>query len=148
MPLSIFQPPAHQQFRQRVAQLSPSSTPLWGRMNAAQMLAHLNLAIGCAVQRCQLPNESNLLSRTVVKWGVLYLMPRFGRNFPTGKSITITDPHHFAAEQSAFIQILEQLPQQPANAFGSHPLFGKLSRREWGILAYKHIDHHLRQFGV
>lgn len=27
-------------------------------------------------------------------------------------------------------------------------VFGRISGRSWGVLQHKHLDHHLRQFGV
>ena len=146
---TFFNTGAYQHFVERINKLSATSTPIWGQMNVAQMLHHLDLAIGCGINYHRLADESNPLSRTIVKWVVLYVLPRFLHNLPTGKTITVSDPKVFAEEKNSLLKMLADMQQRGENSeFGLHPLFGKMNGKEWGILAYKHIDHHLRQFGV
>lgn len=146
---TFFNTATYQTFVQRIGQLSATSKPLWGKMTVGQMLHHLNLALGCSIGKHALADESNFLSRSIVKWSVLYVLPRFLTNLPTGKTITVSNPKVFEEEQISLLNTLAQMQQQTqAGVNGMHPLFGKLNGKEWGVLAYKHLDHHLRQFGV
>lgn len=69
------------------------------------------------------------------------------RNLPTVPSFKVTDQGDWAAEQQKWIRLLNEHDHQEPAGF-LHPFFGKLSADEAGRLAYKHTDHHLKQFGV
>ena len=81
---TFFNTATYQTFVQRIGQLSATAKPLWGKMTVGQMLHHLNLALGCSIGKHSLADESNFLSRSIVKWSVLYVLPRFLTNLPTG----------------------------------------------------------------
>ena len=74
---------------------------------------------------------------------------RFRRGAPTAREITITDPRDFEQEKAHFIVGFLKAAQGPAQITQPiHPFFGKLTNDQWGVLLYKHLDHHFRQFGV
>ena len=51
-------------------------------------------------------------------------------------------------EKSKFIHILSKYPKIDYALEASHPVFGPLTHQQWGIFVWRHVDHHLRQFGV
>lgn len=134
----------------RLSKLNPGSAPLWGKMNVSQMMAH-----------CQVPIEVALgekeLKRTVIgfvfggiaKKQIISDKP-IKKSLPTDPSFIVKDDRDFFSEfQKLENQIKKFTESEPAKvAARSHPFFGKMSGEEWGVLNWKHLDHHLRQFGV
>jgi hypothetical protein len=134
----------------RLSNLQPSSPRQWGKMNAAQMLAHCAAAleVGCGDSiRKQL-----LIGRVLapfVRKSVLGDKP-FQRNAPTDPDFKIAGERDFEAERSRLAALMERFAGRgPEAAEGLvHSFFGRLSAAEWGRLMYKHLDHHLRQFNA
>lgn len=137
----------------RFLSLTSSTPPAWGVMNAGQMICHCTDALREPLGLRPTRSSSNLLTSTVVKWITFYVLP-----WPQGKLPTSfeydqhqggTRPTEFDADRNELFRLLSMMEQQPDwFKFHPHPLFGKLSRREWGTLIWKHFDHHLRQFNV
>lgn len=133
----------------RVAQLGPASAPLWGRFTSAGMLAHcvdaFRIAMGelsCAPIRVPLGHTR------LVRWLVLRIMP-FPKNAPTAPEMIQRVPRAFDVERAELLSLVARFaPGAGPPQWSPHPLFGALSDAEWSELAYKHLDHHLRQFGV
>lgn len=145
---TLFEEPARLAVLQRLGRLTPASAPRWGRMNAAQMLAHcaaqLRLGLGelpCVDRR--LPFRYFPLKQLIV-----YLLP-FPRGVPTAAELVVSDEREYDAEHQRLTTLIARFGASGARReFPPHPAFGRLSRRAWGVLAYRHLDHHLRQFGV
>jgi hypothetical protein len=74
----------------------------------------------------------------------------FSKNSPTDPTFVVREPCDFAAERSRLLALIDRFVQRGAAAAGNatHAFFGRMSGEEWGRLMYKHIDHHLRQFGA
>jgi hypothetical protein len=131
----------------RIQGLSENSSAIWGKMNVYQMLKH------CAKW------EDMLLGRT--KYRQSFIGRLFGKmalkdmlkdkpikpNLPTVPSFKVTDNGDVEEAKSAWIDLIRQHAHQNNMGF-VHPFFGKLTAEQAGIMAYKHIDHHLRQFGA
>jgi hypothetical protein len=133
----------------RIASLTVSSLPRWGRMSVASMLAHLNLCSRMALG--ELPVKSagmRAFQMFPLKQLLLYVVP-FPKGARTAPELLAAEPGDIAAEQASLQTLMKRIGTTGTETAGSaHPLFGRLSRREWGALMYKHADHHLRQFGV
>ncbi|HSC55198.1 MAG TPA: DUF1569 domain-containing protein [Phnomibacter sp.] len=137
---------------QRITKLSPDKKPLWGTMHAAQMLAHCNVTYEYVFE----PEKHKpargirkLLLKFLVKKMVVSAKP-YKHNSPTGPDFKITTDKNFEEEQSRLISFLHKVQVLGADHFNgkeSHS-FGRLSTTEWNNMFYKHVDHHLRQFGV
>jgi len=130
----------------RLDRLTEQMPPKWGRFTAAKMLAHMTdacrMALGeLPVRRRNIP----LIDRFPVKHLVLYVLP-FPKNSPTAREIISRMPEPFDAERTQLKALITQLDGNTGKA--PHPIFGLLTPNEWGVLGYKHLDHHLRQFGV
>jgi hypothetical protein len=74
------------------------------------------------------------------------------RNSPSSPELFAADPTacEFTGERSMLIAAIENFAGQGATGCtpNPHPFFGTLNPQQWSILMYKHVDHHLRQFGV
>ena len=133
----------------RVGLLTPNHTPQWGRMNVAQMLAHLNDAMRMAAGDLAATQKNTPLRRWPVKQLVVYVLP-WPKGVPTAPEL-LARMHgaDLAGEQASFRSVVDRLAAKPVSErWPEHPAFGALTYRAWGVLMYRHADHHLRQFGV
>ncbi len=133
----------------RVNALSPDARPQWGKMNAPQMLAHcadaLRMAYGDVI--CASKNSA-LLSNAIMKRLIIGPLP-WPKGAPTAKELLARAPSEWGAERGELISLVERFDRERTRtSWPDHPAFGRLNGRLWGKLAYKHLDHHLTQFGV
>jgi len=147
---SVFESPAREEIRVRIDRLQPASARQWGKMTPAQMLTHCALTVEMATG--DLPGKQKLIGKILmpfIKKSLLGEKP-FGKNSPTDPKFVVSDERDFAKEKARLAGALEKLCRQgPDFAAGQeHSFFGRLSGEEWGRLVYKHLDHHLRQFGA
>jgi hypothetical protein len=148
MPL-LHDPAVHQSLDTRVRALRPDSQRLWGRMTVDQMLWHVNesfrLALGdVEFQRMNVPR----LPKALLKWIVLYVPWPRGRA-PTYDEMRAREAHDFGVEQQRLLELVDRMASRSLDgAWPGNPTLGRMSGREWNHLQAKHLDHHLRQFGV
>ena len=135
--------------RSRVQSLSVSSKARWGNMDVAAMLQHLRLSAQMAVGELSIPSvNKRALQMFPLKHLILYVLP-FPKGAPTAPELKVTSAASFEEERAAVLELLDRIGTGARDGVGpTHPLFGSLTRREWGVATYKHTDHHLRQFGV
>ena len=146
---SLWQEPARRALLERFGRLSADRKPLWGKMNAPQMLAHLNDANRMAAGELH-PRLKRLPIRFFpLKQLIIYVLP-FPKGSPTAPElIARLDGAQWDAEATAFPQVLDRLARIPSTAaWPIHPAFGRLSYGDWGQLMHKHVSHHFTQFGV
>lgn len=135
----------------RINSLSPNTQPEWGKMNVAQMLAHCNVTYEMAYEnKHPKPNFfMGLIIKGFVKKMVVDETP-YKKNVRTAPAFVIADERDFEEEKARLIQYLHKTVELGEKHFdGRESLsFGKLSKEEWNNMFYKHLDHHLTQFGV
>ena len=145
---NLFDPAVKQDILVRINKLTPASKPLWGKMNVAQMLAHLQVPIGVA-------DGSQKLKRTffgrivgpMVK-SIIYNEKPFKRSLPTDPSFVMTGSEKdFEAEKSKLMAMVSNF-SEASIVNETHTFFGKLTKEQWSKGTWKHLDHHLQQFGV
>jgi Protein of unknown function (DUF1569) len=147
---TLFDPASRGSILERLAGLAPSAARQWGKMNAAQMLAHCSAAL--EVGTGDKPRKQALIGRLLgrfVRASLLGEKP-FGKDSPTDPTFVMTGDKDFAAEKSRLAALIGRFSELgPGNAGGqTHSFLGRLSGEEWGVLMRKHLDHHLRQFGA
>jgi hypothetical protein len=135
----------------RLDALTPESKPEWGRMNVEQMLSHLVQA-GELPFVASVPDRSSFLSRNVIKHLVLTVVP-VPKGVETSPQLDQQQdgrkPLGFHTDKANVADSINKIGTLPTDQKClAHPFFGKLSARQWSRIGYKHIDHHLRQFGV
>ena len=142
---STFDKTTRDELISRINSLNENSTARWGKMNVYQMLRHCTLW------------EEMLLGKKQYRQSLLGLM--FGKmvlktmlkdepmkpNLPTVPSFKTSGNGDVAAAKAEWINLISEHEGQQHSGF-IHPFFGKLTAEQAGIIAYKHIDHHLRQF--
>jgi len=132
--------------RQRLERLKPNAQRMWGKMDAAQMMAHCSLQIEMALGKFTSTNESTFFSRNVVR-RVLPFLNKIPMSTKTGASLVVADTRNFEIEKKRLLDNLERAHLNTAKGnWYPHSAFGNLSGKEWGHLIPLHLDHHLRQF--
>jgi hypothetical protein len=147
---NLFQPDAVDEVISRIERLQPTTQHQWGKMEVAQMMAHCSAALDMASGRLILPRLfiGRILGPFVRP---IYTNDKpFSRNSPTDKKLVIADLRNFSQEQQQLKLRIRQFHQggEAQCTKHPHPFFGGLTPQEWATGMYKHLDHHLRQFGV
>lgn len=147
----IFDPPVARDVVERIRALGAATRPAWGKMSVGQMLAHCCVPYEMVFEDKHRPAGpiARFLLRTFVKPGVVGEKP-YRRNTPTAPAFRITDERDFVRERDRLIAYVEHAAELGRGHFEglASPSFGPLTAVEWNNLFYKHLDHHLTQFGV
>jgi hypothetical protein len=133
----------------RLELLTPGSQPRWGRLTAPRMICHVGDALRVALgERAMRPPARRRFTRFPFKHLFLYVIP-MPRNLPTSRVLLSTAPTDFARDREACADLVGRFASSPASGRGPcHQVLGVLTWPEWGVLQWRHLDHHLRQFGV
>ena len=148
---NLFEAVAVEEVKARMAQLRPDSDRQWGKMNTSQALAHCSAAMEMATGKICPPRIliGRLLGRLAKKSVIANRTP-MRRNSMTEKSCLVTDERDFVVERQRLRELIDRFVAGGPGGCTKHPhsFFGRLTPEEWATLMYKHLDHHLRQFGV
>lgn len=148
---NIFDPQVSEEIIHRINSLSADVKPLWGKMDAAKMLAHCNVTYEQVFENSHSkpPAILRFILKLMVKGTVVNEKP-YKKNSSTAPAFIIKSDQDFSAEKSRLIEYIRKTTTIGADQFeGKEALsFGPLTSKEWNNLFYKHLDHHLRQFGV
>ena len=136
----------------RIELLSESDNRIWGQMSVHQNVCHMTDQLRLAMEQKESIFIGNIILTTIVKKMIM-----LGLRAPKGKVQTVnelkqgvggTRPGIFENDKQTLIKLIDNFYFQylPGKRV-MHPAFGKLSRDEWGKLAYSHLNHHLEQFG-
>ena len=148
---NLFEAGRVEEVKERMAQLRPDSERLWGKMNAAQAVAHCSAAVEWAVGD-RIPPRMFLgrIMGRIVKPMVFGNDEPMRRNSPTAKDLVVQDERDLGTERERLRGLIDRFAAAGPNGCTTHPhsFFGRLTPEEWATLIYKHLDHHLRQFAV
>jgi len=144
----LFDQAVKQEIIERINKLTVHTQRQWGKMNVAQMLAHVQKPIGIALGTHQ--PKGNFLLRLLgplFKSGLWNETP-YKQNLPTDPTFVMTgEEKDFENEKILLLEMIDRFSE--ANIVSEqHPVFGKLTKQNWTKATWKHLDHHLRQFGV
>ena len=135
----------------RINKLDAYAKPLWGKMSVDQMLAHCNVTYEMIYENKHTkPNAfKKWMLKAIVKPYVVSETP-YKKNSRTAPEFIVSDAKIFLEEKARLVDYLKKTQQLGADYFDNKPSFsfGILTAKEWNNLFYKHLDHHLKQFGV
>lgn len=148
---NIFQEETATKVIQRIEKLTSNSKANWGKMTVSQMLAHCNVTYEMVYDTIHpKPNfVMKFVLKMFVKDAVVSDKP-YSKNGKTAPQFIITDEKNFKVEQKRLIDYIKKtksLGEAHFDGKESHS-FGNLNKQEWNNMFYKHLDHHLTQFGV
>lgn len=148
---SIFDNDTYAEVLKRISDLDPGGgSRQWGKMDVAQMLCHCKFPLEVALGKMKLkkPNYAmRLLLRTFKK--ALYNDIPWKQSLQTPNQFRVTDSKEFENEKTKLIALINEFhDEKHRKSWDPHPAFGTFTLHQWGQMQYKHLDHHLRQFGV
>ncbi len=134
----------------RLERLDPNAVPKWGRMTAHQMVCHLSDSFKVAAGEKTVSPAPGPIPKKLIKWIAVRTPFPWPHNFPTRPEIEQgcggTAPADWDQDRGILRELI--LSFHCSRQFGTHPMFGPITWEEWQIWAYRHVDHHFRQFGV
>lgn len=146
----MLNPEQVQEIKGRLSQLTGESQRTWGKMGVSQMLEHSSRAVQLALN--ELPARRMFIGYAIggfIKRVALKDDEPMRENSPTVPGMTVTGEYDFEQERKKLDALIDRFyataEHLPAHV---HPFFGIMDSQEWAILMYKHLDHHLRQFGA
>jgi hypothetical protein len=148
---NLFEERSVEEVKERMARLTPDSERVWGSMNPAQALEHCSRGIELAVGDRTPPRMlmGRIIGR-IIKPMVFGNDEPMRRNSPTVKDLVVQDNRDLNTERDRLSRLIDRFAAAGPTGCTAHPhsFFGRLTPAEWATLMYKHLDHHLRQFGV
>jgi Protein of unknown function (DUF1569) len=150
---SLSDPLCYQELRKRLAMVRPDTPRCWGKMNAPQMICHLNDSFLGVMGEKSMEVPRGLTIWPVLKYVALYAPARWPQGVPTRPEFDQlagdgTPPAQFDADVSCLLATFDRFSCRPRDfQFRPHPMFKKMSEAQWMRWGYLHVDHHLRQFG-
>jgi hypothetical protein len=119
-------------------------------MSAHQMICHLNDSFRVATGEKYASSATNFFQRGVIKWIALHTPVRWPHGTPIRPEVEQgrggTPPGDWERDRSELFAQVRAFADR--TIFAVHPIFGKMSRSDWMVWGWRHVDHHLRQFGV
>jgi hypothetical protein len=142
---SIFDKTTRDELVTRINSLNENSAAQWGKMSVSQMIQHCakwdEMALGKKKYKQSIIGK--LFGKIALK--DMIKAESMKKNLPTVPSFKITENTDVAEEKKKWITLLEEYEHFSNDGF-IHPFFGAMTKENTGYMAYKHIDHHLRQF--
>ena len=148
---NLYEAGTAKEIRERIAQLGPTNRRQWGKMTAAQAMAHCSSVMEWAVGENNPPRMFlGYIFGPIAKSQVLKDEKPMGKNAPTAKSLVVIDERDLRKECNRLSSLVDRFATAGPSGCTKHPhtFFGPLTPDEWARLMYKHLDHHLRQFGA
>ena len=137
-----------QELLNRLERLTPATTALWGTMTAPQMLAHLVDWMRMARGEIKVTLHNRPQRYPPLKQLLVYWLP-FPKGIMTSPELVGREPLEWNIERAVVHQQLQAFENlDPKTVWPEHPVFGKMTPQAWCVFAYRHMDHHLRQFGI
>ncbi len=144
---SLLDPAARDEILSRLERLRPDSPRRWGRMTAEQMISHLADQLRMGLGEIPPGPPAGPLRFAPMRYLAIHVMP-----WPRGKVQAPAEaftnaPTTWEADREALTHLIARFAEQdPEAAWPAHSSFGRMTSHDWGVLAYRHLDHHLRQF--
>jgi hypothetical protein len=142
---SVFAKESRDELINRINLLNENSTAQWGKMNVSQMIKHCTqwdeMALGKRIYK------QSFIGKLFGKMALKDMMKDepIKRNLPTVPSFKIKENGNVEEEKSKLINSINEYASFSNENF-IHPFFGRMTKENTGIMIYKHVDHHLKQF--
>ncbi len=150
---NVFKPARHAELLRRLDGLRPDSTRKWGRMTPHQAVCHLSDSFKAILQDRPLEAQPMELKRRAIIRFIAFTLPKqWPEGVPTTPQVDAekggTPPGDFEADVAELKELLRRYVDTDGRTLEPHYVWGELTRGEWGRYGYRHVDHHLRQFGA
>jgi len=133
----------------RLERMTPEAPRQWGTMTPHEMVCHLSDGYRAANGDLVCAPVDNVFTRTVLRWVALHAPMAWPRGAKTVAEADArrrgTKPVGWDQDHAELLRLVRTFAPVEGRV---HPIFGPLSANEWGVWAWRHADHHLRQFGI
>ena len=145
---SLWQPSVREELKSRLAKLRQNQTPGWGKMTAGRMVVHISDSLRSSIGELTIKRRNGPLRYTPIKQLVIYYLP-FPKNVPTAPELIARQPGEWTADVGELTGLIDRFATYDRSGeWTDHGAFGRLTGDDWGVLMYRHTDHHFRQFGI
>ena len=145
---SIWRDEDRQALHDRVAAVAWDGRAAWGKFTAAKMICHLADSLKMAVGDLPVAPRHLPIRYPPLKQLIIYAAP-FPKSAPTAPELLAREPREWSNDIADVQALLARAASaRTTDSWPEHPAFGKLSKRAWGVLIFRHMDHHLKQFGA
>jgi hypothetical protein len=149
---SIFDPAARAMLETRLRALRADSLRQWGRMTPHQAVCHMSDVFRMALRERSVGTRATTFA-PVIRFVALRLPMRWPRGIRTmpecEQGCGGTTPIEFECDRAELVALMARFgASSEADRSSTHPIFGRMTTAHWGSFGYRHLDHHLRQFGV
>ena len=144
---SIFEENEYNELLERIDKLNENSERQWGKMTVGQMAWHCQFPLKWGVENKKTGN-GNLIVKLFFKKS-MYNDKSWRKNLPTSPKLKTKEDKDISAEKTKLKQLTTEFNAcKTRTKWNPHAIFGKLTHEQWGQMQYKHLNHHLTQFGV
>ncbi len=145
---SIFNADAHKEILDRIEKLNENTLAHWGKMNVGQMAWHCQGPFNIMLEKNDYGMKPSWLAKVFFKKS-LYNDKPWRKGLPTAKFLKTKDDKNFNEEKPKLVDLVNEVySHREKKEWNPHPAFGYFTKQQWGQMQYKHLDHHLKQFGV
>lgn len=144
---TIFDPDTLARILKRIERLDATRAPEWGRMTAPQMICHLSAAMQHTLGELETEIRGGPLAHWPLNKLVIHVIPWPRSKAKAPKEFLTRVPESWDGDRRELATLLDRVAKRGPN--GTWPrsvAFGKITGRDWGVLTWRHVDHHLRQF--
>ncbi|MGJ8666832.1 MAG: DUF1569 domain-containing protein [Patiriisocius sp.] len=145
---SIFTDEGFSEIKNRLDNLKEDAPRQWGKMTSAQMVHHCQFPLNIILEKEKTDMKPNWFVALLFKKSMYNDKP-WRKGLPTAPDFKVTEDKDFDKEKAKLSSLVEELGSiRDKEEWMPHPVFGNFTKEQWGKMQYKHLDHHLRQFGV
>ena len=145
---SVWQPAVRSELKSRLAKLRPNQTPGWGKFTAGQMVVHISDSFRSSIGELTIKSRGGPFRYSPLKQLIIYWVP-FPRNLPTAPELLARQPGEWRADVDELTALVDRFATRDrVGTWPDHGAFGRMTGDQWGVLMYRHTDHHFRQFGI
>lgn len=145
---TLFNERRRREIQDRLGRLTPVTAPRWGKFDATRMVAHVADSLKMALGTLPAKSKRLPIRHPPLKQLIIYWAP-WPKGSPTAPELIARSPGDWTAEVSELSDLVDRVSAaNRGKKWPEHPAFGRMSPRAWGVLTYRHVDHHFRQFGI
>jgi len=145
---TVFDDRRRREIQDRLGRLTPVTAPQWGKFDASRMVAHLGDSVKMALGTLPVKAKRLPIRYPPLKQVIIYWAP-WPKGTPTAPELIARSPGDWTAEVLELSDLIDRVAAAGSGtSWPEHPAFGRMSPRAWGVLTYRHVDHHFRQFGI
>jgi len=149
IPRSLRDPVGRLSILGRLARLTPKHSRRWGRMEPVQLLPHLASGLRMALGERTVEGSPGRIRGALLRYFALHRLPWPEGRIQSPPGAFSTPSQGWQRDREIVVELIERFAVTPPEQLGAaHPSFGRMRLRDWDVLQYRHLDHHLRQFGV